>query len=34
MLQLTLRIDAVFENFKQSANKLSQIYSEKQLKDI
>ena len=29
MLQLTLRIDALFEHFKQSANKLSQICQSK-----
>ena len=29
MLQLALRIDALFEHFKQSANKLSQICQSK-----
>ena len=29
MLQLTLRIDALFEHFKQSANKLSQTCQSK-----
>ena len=29
MLQLTMRIDVLFENFKQSANKLSQICQSK-----
>ena len=29
MLQLTLRIDAIFEHFKQSANKLSQTCQSK-----